>query len=182
MSGLKDVSKSTPLPGTERYVKVRKLLPNAQDLEKAAPNELEWSLTLVKRTDNRTEDNAFEANEFQTGLEIYPPNGTVLLVLPDKHLYRQGYSLLGPMYIKPSDRGEVIVPLLKFRESEDLELPFTALRVIAMPIQNLFQYKLTTTTPKSHTTPMPRIYQPEAEYYPQQYETNVSQQNANHFY
>ncbi len=115
------------------HIIVRKTNPHADFPAKENVNDVEWNITLVSRTDNRAEDETGEINYFNTGLHIKPPKGYFLELIASKALYRTGYMLTGPVIIEPDNKGELIVPLYKFRDSEDIELPFVAVSLLTRP-------------------------------------------------
>lgn len=98
---------------------------------KKHPTHPALELVLIERTENRYEDIALDINEFRTGLHINPPKGYHYEVVADPKLYRHGYFLVNsPIVLDPDMIGEIIVPLYKFKESDDLSLPFTACQLI----------------------------------------------------
>jgi len=98
---------------------------------KKHPNHPCLELVLTERTENRYEDIALDINEFKTGLTINPPDGYHYEVVADPKLYRHGYFLVNsPIVLDPNMTGEIIVPLYKFKENDDLSLPFTACQLV----------------------------------------------------
>lgn len=124
-------SLSAPIP---KKIDVQKIHPSAEFPTKEKITECGWDVTLVNRTQNRVEDEIGEINEFGTGLKFCPPEGYYLEVVANNTLHRQGYTLTGPVIIDRENHGELIVPLYKFREADDLALPFRAVRIIPRPL------------------------------------------------
>jgi len=85
-----------------------------------------YNLTIVQRCDNRTEDLTNEVNTFSTGLVLSTRIGSHLEIIPHPQLYKSGYMLVGPLVISPNNKDEIILPLLKYKDAADLELPFAA--------------------------------------------------------
>lgn len=85
-----------------------------------------YNLTIVQRCDNRTEDMCNDVNTFSIGMVITPPINYHVEIIPHPQLYKAGYMLLGPLIIPPGNEEEVILPLYKFKDVSDLELPFVA--------------------------------------------------------
>lgn len=185
--GLQKIAQSKYNDPVAKYVQVRKLDPRATGLVKDEHSTNEFCITLIGRTDNRTEDNAHEVNEFRTGLEIYPPKNKIILVYPDRNLYRQGYELVGPLVLTDTNRGELIVPLKKFNEADDIILPFEALRCIVLESGSYFAY-CNSSSDQSNSYPSERSkhkmsFQPvaESEYFGNS-NPGVSNQKSNHFF
>jgi len=112
-------------------IKVSKLHPDAELISKETENDAGWDLTIVSRCDSRAEDVSQDVNTFSTGLVIKPPPHYHLEVIPHPSLYKTGYMLAGsPIIINPHNEEELILPLFKYREAEDLELPFKAALVV----------------------------------------------------
>lgn len=113
-------------------VEVVQKLPEA---ELPVENGIGHTITVVGRTENRTEDLTNQVNDFTTGLCFNPPEGYHIEVTATPQLYKQGYELSGgTFFIKHSDssngNGVLIIPLFKFSENEnDLDLPFEAVQM-----------------------------------------------------
>jgi hypothetical protein len=104
-----------------------KLRPNAESPFKENFKKVAYELTIVERCDNRTEDIFNDVNTFATGLVITAPKRYHIEIIEHPALYKTGYMLSGgPRIIDPDSEDEIILPLYKFRESEDIELPFVA--------------------------------------------------------
>jgi len=102
-----------------------KILPNAERPSREQ-GKAGWEITLVGRTDNRVEDQSGEVNNFDTGLNIKVTSGSYIEIVPHPQLIRHGYMLPGPLIIDATHSGALVIPLYKFCEGQDLELPFKA--------------------------------------------------------
>lgn len=87
-----------------------------------------WSIMVVKRTDNRVEDVVSDTNDFDTGLSISFPPGGYMEIVAAPTLHRHGYALLSPLVVDATYAGTIVLPLYKFREADDLELPMEVAR------------------------------------------------------
>lgn len=113
--------------GTSPLVHFIKNHPNAEEPFKEKQSEVSLSLTVIGRTENRTEDVVGEVSLFETGLQCIVPAGTYLEILAAPNLYKAGYMLAhGTHIIQPEDRGNILVPLYKYKDGPDLDLPFRA--------------------------------------------------------
>lgn len=111
-----------------------KLLPNAENPYKERPSDVGLDVTLIGRTDNRSEDDTGEVNCFRTGIALTPPKGYYIEMVARSSLHKHGYMLAtGTSIIDPEYTGELIVPLYKYKEAEDLELPFRAVQLLVKP-------------------------------------------------
>lgn len=105
----------------------KKLHPNAEEPFKEVHSDVGYEISVVGREDNRVEDIYGDVNVFTTGLVLRAPKNYHFELLEHPQLYKTGYSLAGaPRIINPGDESEILLPLYKFKESEDLELPFRA--------------------------------------------------------
>lgn len=112
-------------------ISVQKLHPKAEFPYKERVSDVGYNVTLIGRTENRAEDTINDVNEFNTGLNITPPKGYFLEVMVNSSLHKHGYTILGgSIIINPEDTGEVIVPLFKFKDGDDLVLPFKGVQLI----------------------------------------------------
>lgn len=112
-------------------ISVQKINPSAELPYKEDPTHVAYELTLVGRTDGRNEDNTGDVNYFNTGLRLCPPRGYYLEFLPTPTLEKHGYMLpCSTKIVNPNDRGELTVGLYKFKEGDDIELPFRAIQLI----------------------------------------------------
>lgn len=116
-------------------IEVKKLHPNAIFPYRENNEDVGLDVTLIGRVDNRAEDEAYHVNYFSTGIALKPPHGYYFEMFARSSLHKHGYMLAtGTSIIDPGYRGELIVPLYKYQESEDLELPFRAVQLILKPI------------------------------------------------
>lgn len=115
-------------------IKVKLLHPNVS-CPKMEDDDVRFSVALHTRTDNRAEDDSHAVNLFGTGLSIVPPPKHYFQMVASPTLYKHGYELASGCRIIPSNTtGELIVPLLKFNEDEDIELPFDAVQLVLCPV------------------------------------------------
>lgn len=84
-----------------------------------------WRIEAAGRTENRVEDITGDTNEFDTFLIPVLQEGTYFEIHPDPNLHRTGYCFTGAVVIGPDHIGNITIPLYKFREGDDLELPTT---------------------------------------------------------
>ncbi len=116
---------------TNTTVNYTKLKPNAENPFKDTYKNVGFQVTIVERCDNRTEDVNGDVNTFSTGLIIMPPQHYHVEVIENPNLYKTGYMLMGaPRIIEPNNHEELIIPLYKFKEAEDIELPFSAVVLV----------------------------------------------------
>lgn len=119
------------LKRVEYPVLAQKLYPNAQPLTKEQDTDVGYDVTLISRKDNRTEDEQNELSEFETGWIVVPPPGYHLELVAKEDLERTGYELVsGAKVIDPTNRAPLVVTLRKYKEGDDLELPYVAVRLI----------------------------------------------------
>lgn len=88
-----------------------------------------WNITLIGRDENRTEDVTGDNNTFTTGLSFNPPPGFHVEVFPDDSLVTMGYTLI-PKIVSSQDRSELLLDLFKFKDADDLPLPFVGAKLI----------------------------------------------------
>jgi hypothetical protein len=93
------------------------------------------NLTLVRRCDNRTEDLASEINTFNLGLIMKPQLGYHLEIISHPQLLKAGYMVAGPVVVSHDNEADLELPLLKFKDGPDLELPFTGAQLIIRETQ-----------------------------------------------
>lgn len=112
-------------------IEVSRIHPNGEIPFKESEWDAGWELTAVSRCENRAEDVHQDVNTFSTGIIITPPKHYHIEIFAHPALYKAGYMLVGtPLVINPGNHEELILPLFKFREGEDLELPFRAALLI----------------------------------------------------
>lgn len=112
-------------------VYVRKTHPNAEIPVKVERGDVGYSVTLTGRADSRTEDDVNDVGIFNTGIELEVPEGHYVEIVAVNTLYRHGYMLAsGTTIVGPGKHGELLIPLFKFKDSEDIELPFRGVQMI----------------------------------------------------
>ena len=123
--------------GFNRYnlvVNTQKLHPNAEPLSRDAETHASYELTIVGRDENRVEDLQGDVNVFTTGLSLNIPPNFHAEIVEHPQLYKTGYMMVGgPRIVHPKDDSEILIPLYKYKEAEDLELPFRAAQIIFRP-------------------------------------------------
>lgn len=115
-------------------LKIFKHHPNAEDLTKEGSINPTFEVSVIGREEGRVEDIYGDVNVFTTGISISCPKNFHAEIIEHPQLYKTGYSLVGaPRIVMPGDGSEIVIPLYKFKEAEDLELPFRAAIVIFRP-------------------------------------------------
>jgi len=93
------------------------------------PTDACWDVMLVKRFDVEV-DEVGKTTMFGTGLILEPPEGYHCLLFSRSSLHKLGYRLAtGVSVIDNGYRGEILVPLTKESEGEDLVLPFRGIQI-----------------------------------------------------
>ena len=109
-------------------IAVTKLNPKAEIPFKEGVNDPFYQLTVIDRCDNRAEDTYADVNSFTTGIKIQPPNMHYHIEIsahPDLH--RAGYMMVNsPLCIQWENDQEIVLELYKYKQVDDLELPFKA--------------------------------------------------------
>jgi len=100
-----------------------------------------WEITFINRTDNRVEDEVGEINNFDTGLCTKLSTGSYIEIVPHPQLINHGYMIPGPVIIDSAHTGNLTVPLYKFREGDDIELPFRG-ALAFMKVENKEEFKM----------------------------------------
>lgn len=119
-------------------VTVKKLHPNAELPFKENQFDAAWELSVISRDENRVEDVLQDVNVFNTGISVSGPKNYHFEVIEHPQLYKAGYSLVGgPRIVNPEDDSEIQVPLMKFKECEDLELPYRAALLILRQTEHI---------------------------------------------
>jgi len=91
-------------------------------------------ITLIQRSDNRPDDTVNVISTFHTGLILTPPPHYHLELYSSKELLDCGYMVAGGVqYVPTSDMGELMVHLIKFRDTEDLELGCRSVLALVKP-------------------------------------------------
>lgn len=120
-----------PIPFIQEKIKYQKTHPKAEEPFKEEQSDVRYNLTLISRTENRAEDDTGEVNDFGTGLNIHVPQGYYFEMVAHPHLHKHGYMLAsGVQIIDDTHTGEITVSLYKYKDAEDLELPFQAVQLI----------------------------------------------------
>jgi dUTPase len=135
MDSLK-LSDNKPLKHIKEKTSIKLLLPEASfpTKEEGRTSSIGYGVELIQRCDNRAEDATHEINTYRTGISVIPPAGHYIEVIAQKHLYKHGYFLANsPIVIDPWNTGEIIIPLYKYKEIEDIELPFQAIQIVVKP-------------------------------------------------
>lgn len=131
MSKLKRHLQGSSNPYIKEHLKVQKMHPKAEEpYQENGYINPGYFITLIDRKDNRVEDDSSEVNTFGTGLIICPPEGYYIEVIPTQDLFKQGYFIVGPIIIEPGNKSELVIPMFKFRETEDLKLPLKAGQIV----------------------------------------------------
>jgi len=127
------MERKKPIVYIKETVDVTKIVPEATypSKEEGRDGNIPYEIVLVQRTENRSEDNFQEVNNFKTGLIISPPIGLYVEIIATNSLHKHGYFLAtGTSIINPGNTSELVIPLFKYKEVEDLELPFKAVQMI----------------------------------------------------
>ena len=117
-------------PLVESYNKIRPMLFSTNNPDAIYPRKLDetdatFPISIVGRTKNRIDDNLQDINEFTVDFTLAPPPGYFIKIHATPNLLLRGYMLACTPIINPKDEHSIIKVLLyKFRDSDDLELPF----------------------------------------------------------
>jgi hypothetical protein len=113
-------------------------IPDADPPSKDRNTDTHWKVTLVDRTDNRTEDTYNTVEEFNTHITFIVPPKYYLEVIGSPDLAKAGYMIPGgKLIINPLEYNSLVVPLLKFTEDSDIPLPVDYIYVIPKRIDYL---------------------------------------------
>ena len=129
-------NREKPVEYIKGKVSIKLLLPESHfpSKEEGRESDIGYDITLVQRSENRAEDTTHEVNNFRTGISLTPPDGYYIEMIASSSLHKHGYFLAtGTSIISPGYTGELIVPLYKYKEMEDIELPFKAVQIIVKP-------------------------------------------------
>ncbi len=85
--------------------------------------------SITQRCNRRVEDAFQDYNAFTTDLKLLPPDGYHIEIWGSERLVNAGYEMVGPKIVF-NDNDIVTVQLKKFKDVEDLSLPFHGLRGI----------------------------------------------------
>lgn len=136
------------------FISYTKLKPTAEEPFKENIKDVGHQITVVERTDNRSEDVYGDVNLFSTGLSFKAPKHYHIEILEHPDLHKTGYTLIGgPRILNPGDDQEVVLPLYKYKEVEDLELPFRAALIV------LRQTEYSTIASESYTREEEKFYE-----------------------
>ena len=128
--------KDVPPKHISEKIEIKKIIPDANfpRRDEGRDSDVGMNIELIGRTKNRSDDVFGDINEFRTGLGITPPDGHYIEIHAADDLHLNGYMLAsGVKIINPGSTEEVIVPLYKFKDVEDLELPFIGVKIIVKP-------------------------------------------------
>lgn len=106
-------------------IKITKLHPDAEvPFKEESESHAASDIIVISRCDNRAEDAYGDVNTFSTGLIITPPQHYHAEVIAHPSLWKTGYMLTSTTIINGNNQEELVLGLYKFKECEDLELPF----------------------------------------------------------
>ncbi len=113
--------------------------PHAQVPNKTNDQDIGFDLQLVERCDGRTEDLVGDVTMFNSGIVIKPPEGWYFEIHARSSLHKHGYMLAnGVGIIDPEYRGNIFVPLLKFRDGDDIKVPIRAVQLVPRRAEYLY--------------------------------------------
>ncbi len=125
----------TPASTPVKKISVQVLNQSGIIPQKASDDSPGYDMHLVGRKDGRHEDSNYAVNEFTTGIAIQPPSGYYIEIIGMNSLFMQGYNIVGGVYtVDPSHSSELVIPLMKFREVADIQLPCKCLQMILREI------------------------------------------------
>ena len=118
------------LCGSDYYVPdpiiIKKIAATAEIPTKDNENFI-YDISIISRANQRTDDINYDVNIFNTGLSIKPPKGYYAEIYGSQELLNAGYMLSSPVIVsQQSFEDEIVLPLYKFKDTEDIELPFRA--------------------------------------------------------
>jgi hypothetical protein len=116
-------------PTYDTCVLVQKTRVTAELPFQECQSDVIFNVVLINRSDDRAEDDTNAINFFETGLVFKPPPGSYIMLTASYELYNRGYMLPTPVIINPEDENDVRIPLYKYREGADIELPFTGVQM-----------------------------------------------------
>ena len=128
------------------YVNYSLLRADAHAPERQTAESASFDMTLVERTDGRHEDATGDVNVYSTGVTISPPPGYYCEIVIRPSLVEQGYMLAtGTVIVDSSYRGEIKIPLYKYKDTRDLDLPCRAVQLIVKKSHRAYVAKDTKT-------------------------------------
>jgi len=118
-------------------MKIKRVDENAVIPQKAGENEIGYDLTCIS-LDKQIFENVYM---FDTGIQIQPPSGYYIEIVPRSSIVKTGYSLANNTgIIDPTYRGNIKVVLVKHSEdAQKLELPFRKCQLILRPVPPSFE-------------------------------------------
>jgi len=119
-------------------INVRKAVPNAEYPFLSEENKVGIDVVLIARTDDRVDDTVNEICMFDTGIIFSPTSNCYALLTADLELMQKGYTLLSPILIDHDTDEPLSIPLFKFRDAPDLELPCKGVKLVMFNSMNPF--------------------------------------------
>jgi hypothetical protein len=111
-------------------IDVRKTKPNAEYPFLNDDNKIGFEVVLIGRTDDRVDDTVNEICMFDTGIIFSPVSNSYAFLIADVELMQKGYTILSPILIENDTDEPISVPLFKFRDAPDLELPCKGVKLV----------------------------------------------------
>lgn len=107
-----------------------KMSDSAYDPKRIDMTSSRWDIYLIGRQDGVREDVFGEITKFNTNLQITVPEGYMSMIVAKSILGNLGYEIpSGIQTIFPGDTSELIVPLRKTKNTDDLDLPIAAVEI-----------------------------------------------------
>ena len=118
---------------------IKRVHENAVLPQKAGEHEIGYDLTCIS-LDKQIYENVYM---FDTGIQISPPKGYYVEIVPRSSIVKTGYLLANNTgIIDPTYRGNIKVVLVKHAEdAQKLELPFKKCQLILRPIPPPFEVR-----------------------------------------
>lgn len=99
-----------------------------------------FRLSLTRRSEGRAEDDVGEVNYYDLGLKFNCLQNTMIEIVPSEELAKMGYMMPSSYKIFPEasidEQEPVRIGLYKFREADDLDLPFECLYIYVHQLRN----------------------------------------------
>lgn len=124
-------SRADKLDYISEKLNIRKKIQIAHYPNKKDANDACWEVTLISRLEENTDDSIGAVTIFDTGLKISCPRGYFVSVYTTPEFHRTGYMLPGPIVYQGEDI-DFEIPLYKYKEASDLELPFSSGLMMAL--------------------------------------------------
>lgn len=142
----------------------RPILLNVASVKKVHPSAVMpvergvgFDVTLIGRSENRTEDRYQEINEFETGLVLTPPQGYHFKLQLPSGLSDAGYHLVpGEEELLELDDSPLVVKLIKFKNTQDLDLPLEGVRLMIVESNHFPLAQIGTPVSKNRDNEKPR--------------------------